>query len=194
MISGAMDLERLSSQESKPAPGPLLAVQAFANTLDVEEGTDRLESTSSLREWLLHNELASPGLEVGSRDLSAARELRDAIRAQLDANGHGENRPGRRLALPAEGAAVVLVAGADGSLDLDLAPAPSVEAFAAQILGIVYRAQLTGEWARLKLCECDECAWAFFDGSRNRSGSWCRMEVCGNRIKNREYRRRHAAR
>ena len=194
MIRGTMDLERLSSHTSKPAPGPLVAVQAFANTLDVEDETDRLESAPSFREWLEENDLATSGLEVGSKDLAGARELRDAIRSQLDANGHGGPRPGRSRELPAGGVAVPLTAGADGRLELDLGPAPSVEAFQAQILGLVYRAQLTGEWARLKLCECDECAWAFFDGSRNRSGSWCRMEVCGNRIKNREYRRRHAAR
>ena len=30
-----------------------------------------------------------------------------------------------------------------------------------------------------------------YDSSRNRGGTWCQMEVCGNRIKNRHYRERH---
>ena len=38
--------------EGKPAPMPLLAVQAFANTLDVEEGIDKLADPASLRGWL----------------------------------------------------------------------------------------------------------------------------------------------
>ena len=187
-----MDFERLSSDESKPAPGPLLAVQAFANTLDVEEQTDRLESAGSLREWLLDGDLVAAGIRVSERDVEAARELRDALRAELDANGHGGTRAGGAPPFPAGAAAIPLKADSTGGLELDLDPAASVPAFLTQILGITYRAQLLGEWQRLKLCECDECAWAFFDGSRNRSGSWCRMEVCGNRIKNREYRRRHA--
>ena len=41
------------------------------------------------------------------------------------------------------------------------------------------------------LAETTSAGGAFFDSSRNRGGSWCRMEVCGNRIKNRHYRRRH---
>ncbi|MGZ5324519.1 MAG: CGNR zinc finger domain-containing protein, partial [Solirubrobacterales bacterium] len=45
-------------------------------------------------------------------------------------------------------------------------------------------------WERLKLCENPDCLWAFYDNSRNRSGSWCRMGLCGNRIKNRAYRER----
>ena len=43
-----MKVERLIEQvEGKPAPVPLLAVQAFANTLDVETSTDLLESADS---------------------------------------------------------------------------------------------------------------------------------------------------
>ena len=37
------------------------------------------------------------------------------------------------------------------------------------------------------------CRWAFYDYSRNRSASWCSMQLCGNRTKTRAYRRRHGA-
>jgi predicted RNA-binding Zn ribbon-like protein len=46
-------------------------------------------------------------------------------------------------------------------------------------------------WARLKACRSDTCRWAFYDHSKNRSGHWCSMEVCGARHKAREYRARH---
>src|SRR3712207_8580100 len=36
---------------------------------------------------------------------------------------------------------------------------------------------------RLKACPWDSCQWAFYDQSRNRSGVWCNMAVCGNRAK-----------
>ncbi|HEX6654657.1 MAG TPA: CGNR zinc finger domain-containing protein, partial [Candidatus Limnocylindria bacterium] len=33
----------------------------------------------------------------------------------------------------------------------------------------------------------------FFDRSRNRSGTWCTMAVCGSRMKSRSYRSRRRA-
>jgi predicted RNA-binding Zn ribbon-like protein len=36
------------------------------------------------------------------------------------------------------------------------------------------------------------CRWAFYDYSKNRSASWCLMQLCGNRRKIRAYRERHA--
>jgi len=30
------------------------------------------------------------------------------------------------------------------------------------------------------------------DASKNRGATWCQMEVCGNRVKNRRYRKRSA--
>jgi predicted RNA-binding Zn ribbon-like protein len=45
-------------------------------------------------------------------------------------------------------------------------------------------------WSRLKACRDDTCKWAFYDHSKNRSGHWCSMEVCGSRHKARQYRER----
>lgn len=53
------------------------------------------------------------------------------------------------------------------------------------MIGLVFAAQLESRWERLKICASDECRWAFYDSSRNRRGTWCQMEACGNRIKNR---------
>jgi predicted RNA-binding Zn ribbon-like protein len=89
---------------------------------------------------------------------------------------------------------VALASGPGGELELDLAPARDAADLSAQLVGIVHQAQLTGTWGRLKICENEECAWAFYDSSRNRSGSWCRMGACGNRIKNRAYRARQRGR
>jgi predicted RNA-binding Zn ribbon-like protein len=46
-------------------------------------------------------------------------------------------------------------------------------------------------WHRLKACR--ECGWVFYDRSKNRSGSWCTMAICGSRSKMRAYRKRNAA-
>ena len=51
-----------------------------------------------------------------------------------------------------------------------------------------------GTWWRLKGCPRDVCHWLFYDRSRNGSGKWCAMSVCGNRTNTKAYRRRAAAR
>jgi predicted RNA-binding Zn ribbon-like protein len=171
---------------------PLLAVQAFANTLDVESGTDLLASPASFTAWLVESRLAAEGIRIRGRDLAEARELRETLRALLAANEAGTtDRPAaRRLGREAQRRRIALHADASGGLELDLWPAASVGELLAQQLAIVFHSQLDGSWPRLKLCENSECLWAFYDSSRNRSGSWCRTGLCGNRLKNRAYRER----
>jgi predicted RNA-binding Zn ribbon-like protein len=60
----------------------------------------------------------------------------------------------------------------------------------ATVLDILHEAQISGSWPRLKACR--QCGYAFFDRSKNRSAAWCAMSICGNRTKNRAYRRRRA--
>ena len=62
---------------------------------------------------------------------------------------------------------------------------------AGRLLAIVVEAQAAGTWARLKACPAEDCHWAFYDASRNRSRTWCSMQGCGNRAKARAYRARH---
>jgi predicted RNA-binding Zn ribbon-like protein len=74
--------------------------------------------------------------------------------------------------------------------------APRVEGFdgvLARLLVPVTHAAIDGSWARVKACVADDCRWAFWDSSRNRSGRWCDMAVCGNREKVRTYRSRRSA-
>ncbi len=47
-----------------------------------------------------------------------------------------------------------------------------------------------GSWQRLKACRNDACRWVFYDASKNRSGTWCTMSICGDKLKARAYRRR----
>lgn len=49
-----------------------------------------------------------------------------------------------------------------------------------------------GIWWRLKICSSDECEWAYYDHSKNRSRSWCEYG-CGNKMKTRAYRARQRA-
>jgi predicted RNA-binding Zn ribbon-like protein len=188
-----MNVEALTEcVEGKEAPMPLLAVQAFANTLDVESDWDFLQSAESFEGWLQKMELAAPGVRVSSKDLEDARALRETIRPLLAANESGETdrKAGNRLAELTSEYRIALTSDPSGELGVDLSRAPSVDELICQLLAIVFQSQATEEWPRLKLCENPECAWAFYDSSRNRSGSWCRMGQCGNRLKNRAYRER----
>ena len=193
---GVVNVPELQRQvEHKFAPEPLLAVQALANTYSLEDNEERLLDPAAARRWLIDSDLAEPDIEVGAEQLDRLLELREAIRALIEAN-----LPATAGDAPEEGLRRILAAhpvelrvGTDGRLDVDLEPVATVDAFIAQIAGIVFRAQLAEEWPRLKICACDDCRWAFYDSSRNRGGTWCQMEVCGNRVKNRSYRSRQSA-
>ena len=178
--------------EGKAAPMPLLAVQSFANTIDIESDYDWLESEQATATWLRESGLASSKLEVSPELLGPARRLREIVRRLLAANEQEtvDREAAKSLAQLAGLHQVPLTANAAGELELDLSPANSTDALISRLLGIIFQAQALGTWPRLKLCENSECAWAFYDNSRNRSGSWCRMGQCGNRLKNRAYRER----
>ena len=191
-----MELAELAPfTEPKTAPGQLAAVQEFANTLDVETGTDLLSTPDEFRRWLVDCDFARAGLPLGGPDLLHARQLRETIRSLLTANALGapDRSAAASLRAQADTRPIPLTVDDDGRLELDLGPVDSIERFLAMMIGISFQAQVGGEWERLKLCRNDECLWAFYDGSRNRGGAWCEMRVCGNRIKNRHYRSRHGA-
>jgi predicted RNA-binding Zn ribbon-like protein len=56
------------------------------------------------------------------------------------------------------------------------------------VLAAAYAGIAEGTWPRLKACR--NCHWAFYDTSKNRSGTWCSMQLCGNRLKTRRFRSR----
>ena len=66
------------------APGDLATLQAFVNTLDIEQGTDLLSTPASCDQWLLEAGLrAGDGGRAKPRDLATALELREALRGVL---------------------------------------------------------------------------------------------------------------
>lgn len=51
---------------------------------------------------------------------------------------------------------------------------------------------LSSDMRRLRACEAETCRWLFLDTSRNHTRRWCKMKVCGNRMKARRYQVRHS--
>lgn len=160
-------------------------IRSFANTVDVMDDVDRLDDGDDFAAWLAEHGLAA---EAGpSRaDLELARRLRDALRADLLANDADPGAAPSRLAEAASHVPLRLGAGAS-----PVEPAGSgILGALGSVLAAVATVRTRGEWERFKLCPADDCAWAFYDTSRNRSRRWCSMEVCGNRAKVRSYRSR----
>ncbi len=181
-----------SDDGDRPAPGGLRHVQAFVNTVDLETGDDDWVDPPTLARWLSDNELPGGDGRIGGDDLVRARNLREALRELLAGNaGHGV-APEALALLDREAvrAPITVSFGAGGTPALRPARG-GLDAAVATILGGIATGVADGTFRRLKVCRSDTCRWAYYDGSKNRSGTWCSMAVCGNRNKGRAYRQRH---
>jgi predicted RNA-binding Zn ribbon-like protein len=177
---------------SNPAPGELEQVRAFINTWDADEDAEHLPGPAELREWLVEQDLLAPSEPVTAADHRHALEVREALRAMLLANSGLDLDPDAAPVL--DDAAVRARLGVRFAADGQVRTAPEAGGVAGamgRLLAIVAAAQDEGTWPRLKACLADDCQWAFYDRSRNRSAVWCDMKVCGNRQKVRSYRERH---
>ena len=177
-----------ANEETKPAPGPLLLVQAFVNTVNLEDGTDLLADPKVARRWFEQAGLLGPGSRLGPEELEVARSVRSSIRSLIES---GQDRPELApLRALAETHRARLDVGDGGILRLENPRHEDLGDGLFGLLLIIRRAQEEGTWTRLKICANSECRWAFYDRSRNQQGSWCSMAVCGNRLKNRQLRAR----
>jgi predicted RNA-binding Zn ribbon-like protein len=174
-----------------PAPGRLELVRQFVNTFDLESGADELGDAAAAHAWFVDHDLIDRGVRLKPADQRRVVELREALRASLLANNGAPLEPGavdvlnavaKRCPLEArfDRTGTIGVTGREGGVDGAL----------GYLISVVVQAVADGTWARLKACRDDECHWAFYDHSRNRSGQWCVMAVCGNRSKARSYRQR----
>jgi predicted RNA-binding Zn ribbon-like protein len=182
------------SSHGKTAPAPLQLVQRFVNSVDLESGEDELTGPGELRNWLAERDLVASDARVTRADLERAIEVREGLRALLMAN-NGLEADRERLAQLDRAAAragmrVTFEPGADPRLTPE---AGGVDGAIGQLLAIVAGAVEQGRWRRLKACPRDVCHWAFYDHSKNRSGRWCEMDVCGNIEKARAFRERKRA-
>ena len=107
------------------APGRLRTVQAFVNTLDIEQSTDELASTAALTTWLTGAGLLDPAeseresARESESDLRLALDLRESLRGVLRAHaGHGPPRdPASGLGTIAARLPVRLEASPEGRIE-----------------------------------------------------------------------------
>ena len=180
--------------DRSPAPGPLRLVQLFVNTNDLETGPDLIPDARALRDWLHERELLAADHPVTDDDHARAIELREAIRELVSAHAGLPHDEGAADIVNAAGARAGLRPVLDDPATRFEPAKPGVDGALGRIVAAIHEATADGTWSRLKACERDVCRWAFYDHSKNRSGHWCSMAVCGQREKNRRaYRRRRAA-
>ncbi|MEU6127579.1 CGNR zinc finger domain-containing protein [Saccharopolyspora sp. NPDC047091] len=149
-------------------------VLAFLNTSDAEADTDVLDSADRWRAWS-----AGRGLgEAGDRD--SARRIRDAMRGAVSCDRSAPRADPDVITWP------VPVVVQDG------VPVLGGPDALGKVLAAAVHLVHTGHWNRIKICPAEDCLWAFYDRSRNKSRTWCSMRVCGNREKARSWRERHA--
>lgn len=176
-------------------PHDLELVIDFVNTFDAETGVDALGTSAGVASWLADRGLLSRGARaVDATERRRAVRLRDALRAlMLEHNGlAAEEGNGRELELAARRGRLAVHFDPDGSARLQ-AEAPGFDGALAKLLIPLAQSRQDGSWERVKACRAGDCRWAFYDSSRNRSGVWCEMAVCGNRTKVRAYRSRNAS-
>ena len=175
-----------------PAPGELELVRQFVNTVDVEANWEAFSSPPAMSAWLADRGLLPAGRRLTDQDLADARALRESLRDVLAANAGHADGPDARRRLDRITARYPLRMRMNGGPRLDDDDGRGIAPAVARLLGTIYEAMTLGTWERLKVCRNDECAWAFYDHSRNHSGAWCTMAICGNRIKGRAFRKRRA--
>jgi predicted RNA-binding Zn ribbon-like protein len=172
--------------------GDLGLVQAFVNTVDLQDGPELLQDPNSLKAWLVEKGLLDGAQPVNEADLKHAIALREAMRTLIGANTGLKVYPVDTATLnEAAGASRLRMRfGADGKPRLEPDVAGVIGAM-GRLVASLYAAMQDESWARLRLCGSAQCRWAFYDRSKNHSSRWCSMTSCGNREKARRFRTQH---
>ena len=154
-----------------------------------------LGTAVAAQEWLVTRGLLAPDTAVSEDDRKRLLELRGVLRALARGN-NGQPLDGTALkALDRISAGLSIVLRFDRPGGPALEPrARGCNAAMGEIVAAVFEAMRDGTWQRLKECPAHQCYWVFYDSSRNHTGTWCAMSVCGNRAKVRSYQQRRGRR
>ena len=175
--------------DRQTATGDIGLVQAFVNTVDLQDGPEELTDPNTLKAWLVARGLIQDLEPVDGSDLKHAIALREAMRSVIGANSGSRVYPVDIATLneAATASGLRMRFGVDGKARLE-PEATGVVAAMGRIVAAMYRAMEDEDWTRLKLCTSQSCRWAFYDRSKNHSSRWCTMASCGNREKARRFR------
>jgi predicted RNA-binding Zn ribbon-like protein len=177
----------------RDAPDGFALVQEFLNTRPIPaHGPDLLATPATASAWAAYavcqwsrqRQVDAPAMVMTEADLDALRGLRATVERLVDGV--------TSEVIPAAMTPAMVIPGPGGAVQL--APTGAGWQWLASALWIeVFRAQQTDIWSRLRLCRNTECASAFYDTSRNRSGVWHNVRTCGNAANLRASRERRRA-
>ncbi|WNV88914.1 CGNR zinc finger domain-containing protein [Umezawaea sp. Da 62-37] len=172
-----------------PAPSGLALVQDLLNTTTIGgNGFDLLSDTATTRTWVgaaVAAWTATTGREwvapkVDDNDRVALRALRDTVTAMVEGDEVGGVQRSVTLGV---------ALSPDGIVDLE-PRGDGWRPIASAVFLECFLAQRVDTWKRVKTCANPPCAAAFYDHSRNNSGVWHDVKVCGNAVNLRASRAR----
>jgi len=189
-----MENGRATAPEPRAAPGELEIVRQLINSKSIQRGTDELTSIDALAAWLHNHDFNVDTTSLTDESLQLFLRIREGLRALVMVNSGElpEKTALKGMESVAQGLGLGFQVGSDGSLSA-VPSGNGLERAAGKLLLIAYRSMIEGTWARLKACSSDTCRYAFYDNSKNHTGKWCSMAVCGNRNKVRKYLKEHQA-
>jgi predicted RNA-binding Zn ribbon-like protein len=173
--------DRFAPERRGPGPAALRPLQDFVNTKDALRGSDDLQAEHQLHAFLDRHGLLDAKDTVTAADLVDARHVREALRAFFSRES-GHLSPADIAVLDEVGRRSRLRWRFSDRGDIGLeASRQGVAGSLGSLLAPLVSAGIDGSLDRLKACR--NCGWLFFDRSKNRSGAWCSMELCGSRAK-----------
>ncbi|MFE2636729.1 CGNR zinc finger domain-containing protein [Streptomyces scopuliridis] len=186
----------------RQAPAGLALVQELINTRAIKEYAPDLLAdreaaeqwlTGAAGEWARIRGLDSPDCALSPSDPRALRDLRESFERLLATTAPpSDTDPGAGVApRAASGRGVTVRLAPDEAGQVQLLPVGRGRGWLESALwSETLLAQRAGTWPRLKICRNGECGSAFYDTSRNNSGVWHDVRICGNAANLRASRQR----
>src|ERR671924_770935 len=132
----------------EPAPEPLRLVQAFVNTVDIENGIEELTDAAALRAVLVRiGALPRAASPLGEDDVARAVQVREGLRRLLLVNAGEEVDPEALAVLEQASAAARLSIRFERDARSTLVPrAGGLDGALGRILAVVYASMADGSW------------------------------------------------
>ncbi len=158
---------------------------------------DRLDTPGWLGAFLAQHDFTAagpPAPAARARLVRLRALLRDSIQAIAAGKAPTPGDLDELNAFVAARPATPRLVRAGGSFRLEAVPEKTDWAWVLGEIALSFARLLAeGDLRRLKVCDNSDCAWAFYDESKNRSRRWCSAAECGNLIKVRRFRERQRA-
>lgn len=189
----------MATSSAPPSPAPLRlgdhpALDLLNTVLRVDGAlVDVLRTDEDVWRWLEEGELVDAGQHSLRGLLSAARHLRETVRALLAARKHGKKlEPEVLNAFLAKAPSVLEIAtGKQGRLALvRRGRAPGPEQVLAKLAEHAAELLVSDELSLVRECESADCVLWFYDRTKSHRRRWCSMAACGNRHKVAAFRER----